>query len=214
MALLLSAILPSDWGPSAGPAGRRPDKGLQTLISQSVFFALLLVALYLLVSVRYAQPFWRSMGWVAAGARSLVVRRGRAGSGAGGGDRWECCCVLPKFPDPVKGLITGRASLAIVMLFAVALGPIYEELFFRGFLFPLLAKILRSGGGGPVERVTLRAAARGAISMGLAADYTGGNRRRGIRISCATGPARPRRATILHGCFNLTQFVAFLLLRG
>ena len=46
----------------------------------------------------------------------------------------------PEVPDPIKGLITGRGSLAIVMLFAVVLGPIYEELFFRGFLFPLLER--------------------------------------------------------------------------
>ena len=44
------------------------------------------------------------------------------------------------------------------MLFGVVLGPVYEELFFRGFLFPLLAENLRSRGRRGSERDSLRAA--------------------------------------------------------
>ena len=45
----------------------------------------------------------------------------------------------PEVPDPIRGLITSRASLILVLLFVVVFGPVFEELVFRGFLFPLLA---------------------------------------------------------------------------
>jgi membrane protease YdiL (CAAX protease family) len=145
--LLLAAILPSGLIALALPKiSGVVSKGGQTLIIQSTFFGLLLTVLYLLVSVRYRQPFWRSMGW------SWPVR-GAFWCIAGGPCLAVSVAVLgvllraPEVPDPVKELITGRGSLAVVMLFAAVLGPIYEELFFRGFLFPLLAKSCGAAAG-------------------------------------------------------------------
>src|ERR1700722_11152890 len=140
LALLLSAILPCWVGAyMLVRLSGATSKGVQTLIFQSSLFAFLLAALYLLVSWRYRKPFWRSLGWVrpVRGAWWCVV----------GGPLLAVSVSVPgivlkapEVPDPVKVLITGRASLVILMLFGVIIGPIYEELFFRGFLFPLLAK--------------------------------------------------------------------------
>lgn len=134
--LLIAAILPS-WFAAVllVRLSGVTSKGGQTLVLQSAFFALLLTALYLLVARRYRRPFWKSMGW------SWPVR------GA-----WWCLAAgpvlafallalgviirAPEIPDVVKDLVTGRTSLLIVMLYATILGPAYEELFFRGFLFP------------------------------------------------------------------------------
>src|SRR5580692_3586324 len=64
LALLIAAILPSLLiGSLLTRFSGASNKGLQTLLFQSTFFALLLTALYLLVSLRYRRPFWRSMGW-------------------------------------------------------------------------------------------------------------------------------------------------------
>jgi membrane protease YdiL (CAAX protease family) len=46
----------------------------------------------------------------------------------------------PAIPSPLEGLISDRRSLIVLMIFVTLLGPIWEELLFRGFLFPLLAK--------------------------------------------------------------------------
>lgn len=188
------------------------SKGGQALILQSTFFALLLTALYLLVGLRYRQPFWRSMGW----SRPI---RGLWWCVAGGPVLAVAVLALgallraPEPPDPVKELITGRASLFIVMLFAVALGPMYEELFFRGFLFPLLAKSFGAVAGiflsaipfallhGPQyewawQQVTL--VGLSGVAFGFVRHRTGST----------------AASTMLHGCFNLTQFVAFLVLQG
>ena len=46
----------------------------------------------------------------------------------------------PTDSSQIEGLIKSRASLAAVMLFGVVLAPIFEEMLFRGFLLPLLAR--------------------------------------------------------------------------
>jgi uncharacterized protein len=213
LALLLSAILPC-WAGAYMLVrfSGATSKGAQTLIFQSSLFALLLAALYLLVAWRYRKPFWRSLGWVrpVRGAWWCVV---------GGPLLAVSVAVLgaalraPELPDPVKGLITGRASLIIVMIFAVVLGPIYEELFFRGFLFPLLAKTFGAAGGIFLSALPF-ALLHGAQNQWAWQQVTL------VGVAGATfGFVRSRTgstaaSTILHSCFNLTQFVAFLALRG
>jgi uncharacterized protein len=48
----------------------------------------------------------------------------------------------PPLPSPIEDLISDRRSLFIMMLFLTIFGPLFEELVFRGFLFPLLARSL------------------------------------------------------------------------
>ena len=53
--------------------------------------------------------------------------------------------VLLKAPPvslPIEDLISDRRSLFIMVLFLTIFGPVFEELVFRGFLFPLLARSL------------------------------------------------------------------------
>jgi membrane protease YdiL (CAAX protease family) len=213
VALLVAAVLPS-WLASLllVQACGVTSKGGQTLLFQSAFFALLLTVLYLLVAWRYQRPFWRSMGW------SWPVR-GAWWCIAGGPVLAFSVAVLgvvlraPEVPDPVKDLITGRASLAIVMLFAAVLGPIYEELFFRGFLFPLLAKSFGALAG------VLLSALPFALLHGSQYQWAWQQITLVGIAGAAFGFVRHQTgstaaSTILHGCFNLTQFIAFLVLRG
>ena len=43
---------------------------------------------------------------------------------------------------PMGEILSSRLSIALVGLLSVTLGPLWEELTFRGFLLPLLAKSL------------------------------------------------------------------------
>lgn len=213
LALLLAAILPCGIVALLLPRlFGVTSKGGGTLIIQSAFFGLLLTVLYLLVSKRYQQPFWRSMAWFwpvpgwlwcVVGGPILTFVVSALGA----------LLHAPEVPDPVKQLITGRASLLIVMLFAVILGPIYEELFFRGFLFPLLAKTFGAMAGIFLSALPF-ALLHGAQNewawqqitlVGIAGLVFG-------LVRYRTGSTAA--ATILHGCFNGTQFVAYLALRG
>lgn len=213
LAFLVAAILPSVLvGSLLVRLSGATSTGGKTLVFQSSLFALLLAVLYLLVAWRYDQPFWRSLGWsfpvrgawwcVLAGPLLAVA-----------GSVLAVALRAPEVPDPIKELITNRASLVIVMIFAVALGPIYEELFFRGFLFPLLARTFGAAAGIFLTALPF-ALLHGAQNqwawqqitlVGLAGAAFGFVRHK-------TGSTAA--ATILHSGFNLTQFVAFLIVRG
>jgi len=145
LALFIGAVLPSfalallllRVGRALAPAAFASEAA-RTLGFQSLFYALLLGALYLLISWRRGLPFWRSLRWtfdcrgvwlsLAAGP-VLAVALSALGA------------VLRTPPtSPIQDLVTDRRSLVIVMLFVTLLGPAFEELVFRGFLFQLLAR--------------------------------------------------------------------------
>jgi membrane protease YdiL (CAAX protease family) len=139
LALFIGAVLPALAGALLVV---RPfhllNKGVQQFAYQCTAYALMLGALYLLVAWRYHRPFWRSLGWnfefrgawfylilgpvMAIGLTMLAYFLHAAGN--------------PAIPD----LITDRASMIAVALFGALAGPIFEELVFRGFLQPLLAR--------------------------------------------------------------------------
>ena len=78
------------------------------------------------------------------------------------------------------------------MLFAVVLGPIYEELFFRGFLFPLLAKTFGAAAGIILSALPF-ALLHGAQNQWAWQQITLVGSPGRHSDSCDTGPAPPRR---------------------
>jgi len=116
-----------------------PSKGVQAIVSQFIWYALGLAVLYILITVRYGQPLWSSLGWnfhfpgaltcaTTGPALALVLA-------IFGG------LILRSPPDnTIQKLITDRLSLIVVMLFGVLIAPVFEELVFRGFLLPLLVR--------------------------------------------------------------------------
>ena len=114
------------------------SEGFAQLVFQSVFYLLLLGVLRIILDWKYQAPFWRSLGctflfrnawlYLALGPVLSVV----LGS----------LTVFLRPPDtqsPIEDLIVDRRALILVLL----LGPIFEELVFRGFLYPLLARSLK-----------------------------------------------------------------------
>ncbi len=116
------------------------NEGLRQIVFQLALYVLLVVVLYLLIAGRYHRPFWRSLGWnldfrgvwlyVVIGPVLAVVI---ATMGA--------FLRAPANPT-VQNLITDRASMIAVVIFASLAGPIFEEIVFRGFVQPLLARSL------------------------------------------------------------------------
>jgi hypothetical protein len=115
------------------------SEAVNALIFQSLIYGLLTAILYILIAGRHGQPFWRSLGWTFAfrggwiclpAGPVLAVATAKLGE-------W---LHAPAIPSPLEGLISDRRSLIVLMIFVTLLGPIWEELLFRGFLFPLLAK--------------------------------------------------------------------------
>jgi membrane protease YdiL (CAAX protease family) len=97
----------------------------------------MLGALYLIVVVRHGKPFWRSLGWTlrfpgawrcVLAAPILMVAVSLLGE----------LFRAPVIPNPWEDLITGRVSRIAVLFFVAIIGPLWEELMFRGFLYSFL----------------------------------------------------------------------------
>jgi uncharacterized protein len=202
-ALLVAALLVKAFS-SLVPFG----KPFQALLGQLIAYGLIFGSLYFLLRVRYGQPFWRSLGWTipVAGATAsfmagpvLAITIGLLGN----------VLRTPEIALPFQQMLDNRATVILFAIFVVILGPLCEELAFRGFLMPLL---MRSFG-----------AATGIITTGLlfgalhGPEY-GWHWQHAVLISTAgmvfgwvrfkTGSTAA--AALMHSTYNLTQFAAFL----
>jgi uncharacterized protein len=111
---------------------------VRAMLYQLLVYALLLGVLYLLVAWRYQQPFWQSLRWTPFRLPFLYAAVGPLL--AIGTSMLGVVLKAPPLPSPIEDLISDRRSLFIMMLFLTIFGPVFEELIFRGFLFPLLAR--------------------------------------------------------------------------
>jgi uncharacterized protein len=111
----------------------------------SEFFAYIIVALYmiLLVEGKYHARFWQAIRWNWPGI---------AGVGMGGigvlmlGFDYVGARFLPMPKDtPFDQFFARPLDAYLLVAFAVTFGPLMEELYFRGFLYPVLAR--RAGTG-------------------------------------------------------------------
>jgi membrane protease YdiL (CAAX protease family) len=190
---------------------RFPSDGVQSMTLQFVFYALLLGALYALIAGRYHQPFWRSLGWTIPSRGILLC----IFAGPFLAVALAALSALLRAPEEpvIQNLMTDRMSLIAVVAFGSVLAPIFEELVFRGFIFPLLARSL-----GPWPSIFLTALVfsllhgsqfhwswQAILVIGLA----------GISFGLArykTGSTAA--ATAIHIGYNSTLFAVFLLQRG
>jgi len=216
LVLFLAAVLPAwlvgillvRFGRTLAP-GAFSNDAVRALAFQGAMYALLIGALYMVIAFRYRRPLWQSLGWVVPnrggwwcvfGGPALAIGLSAMG----------VALQAPAIPTPVESLISGRGSLFLVALFAVVLGPLFEELLFRGFLQPLLDRVL-----GPWPAIVLAAAGfallHGAqyrwswkhlLLVGLAGATFGYARYK-------TGSTAA--AAVLHGSYNLTYFVGYLI---
>ena len=216
LALFLAAILPAwlvglllvRFGRALAP-GAFSNNAVRALAFQSAIYALLVGALYMVTAFRYRQPFWRSIGWVAPeqgkwwcifGGPALAIGLSILG----------LALRSPAIPTPVDSLISGRGSLFLVALFAVVLGPLFEELLFRGFLQPLLARVL---GAWPA---ILLAATGFALLHGQEYQWSWQHLLVIGLAGVAFGYARYKTGStaagaLLHGGYNLTFIVGYLI---
>ena len=190
-------------------AGASPlSKPFQGLLAQLVWYLMVFGSLYGLLRVRYGQPFWRSLGWV-------VPFRGVALSFFGGPALAIAVGYVsyllrtPEVQTPFGQMLQDPPTMALFAIFAVALGPLCEELAFRGFLMPLLmrsfgvpAGILITGAiFGFVHVYEYQWSWRHVFLVSLA--------------GCAFGWVRHKTgstaaATFMHSTFNLAQFAVFV----
>jgi uncharacterized protein len=187
-------------------------KPFQALLAQLVWYILIFAALYVLLKSRYGAPFWKSLGWrfpfqgaalaLFAGP-FLAISIGLIGH----------LIRTPIIKLPFEQMLNNRPTIVLFALFVVVLGPLCEELAFRGFLMPLLIRSL-----GVTAGILLTGLVFGALH---AYEYEW-SWRHSLLISVAGavfGWARyamgsTAASTFMHATFNLTQFAALLAQSG
>jgi membrane protease YdiL (CAAX protease family) len=183
-------------------------KPLQGLLAQLLWYALVFGGLYVMLRIRYGQPFWRSLGWkfpfrgmplILFGGPVLAIAIGYIGY----------LIQTPDIETPFRQMLSNRPTFALFAIFVVFLGPLFEELAFRGFLMPLLVRSLG---------VAIGIVVTGALFGCLHAPEYGWSWRHVLLISTAgsvfgwvrhkTGSTAA--STTMHAAYNLTQFAAFM----
>jgi membrane protease YdiL (CAAX protease family) len=107
------------------------------LSTQFVWYVLILAYMIMFVEGTFHRRFWEAIQWNWPGRNwALFVPIGMLMVSFEGLERFF---KIPKHVPMEDFLSTPQAAL-MTAIFAVTLGPLMEELFFRGFLYPVLAR--------------------------------------------------------------------------
>ncbi len=190
------------------PGTRSYGKAFQGLLAQLLWYALVFGALYFMLHMRYDRPFWESLGWrfpyqgmvmTLFGGPVLAIGIGYVGY----------MLRTPEVPTPFRQMLDNRPTFFLFAIFVVLVGPLCEELAFRGFLMPLFVRSFGAAVG---------ILATGALFGFLHAPEYAWSWRHVLLITAAGsafGWVRYRTgstaaSTFMHSAYNLTQFAAFL----
>jgi membrane protease YdiL (CAAX protease family) len=126
------------------------------LLAQIAAYVAWFGVMALLFRAKYGKPFWRSLGWVRATTLAWAVPLGVAVMlGSVALMRW---LDLRGLESPVRRLLEDPKTLPLTVAAVVVAGPVAEELFFRGFLQPLLVRA-----SGAIAGILLTGAAFGML---------------------------------------------------
>ena len=113
-----------------------PELGLPMLFAQFIGYGIVFLVLKALFT-RYQEPLWASLGWVPQPFRPTTL--------AIAGFALALLMVLlggvlqtPDVRTPFEKLLEDPVSRFGIAIFGISLGPVVEELLFRGFLQPVL----------------------------------------------------------------------------
>jgi len=185
-----------------------PGPAFGQLIVQILWYLLTFAFLRGIFRLKYNRPFWQSLGWrfPFRGMLSAIFAGPLLALGLG------VMGVLLRAPIislPFEQMLKGLPTTMLFFVFAVIVGPVCEELAFRGFLMPLAIRTL-----GPALGIVLTGILFGCLHAqeysyswqhilivtlaGIAFGY--------VRYQSGSTAA----SALLHAAFNLTEFVGFM----
>jgi hypothetical protein len=209
--LALPLILPMLSGGGAAPhptPSITRERAIAALLLTFSFYGVWFLALYALIRLRYGRPFWRSLAW-------LRPPRGLWDSAGWGFLMALAALVLgallrpPEIKTPFQEFLKDPGAIVLIGVFAVTLGPLCEELMFRGFLMPLLVRSFGALAG------VLAAAVPFALLHGFQYAWTWQLLLIIFLAGAGFGWMRHRSgstaaAVVMHAAYNLTQFAITL----
>jgi uncharacterized protein len=175
------------------------------LTTQLALYAFVYLCFLVTFKTRYDRPVFSSLGWRPSNFSPLVA----VACGAALAfllSIFGSLIHIPKVKSPLDDLTATPAMLALFGLMAVTLAPLFEEMFFRGFVQPLLSRTLGAAAGigitalvfGAMHSPEYQNAWQYVFSIALAGAAFGWVRMRSNSII---------PATIMHGTFNLVSVI-------
>jgi membrane protease YdiL (CAAX protease family) len=183
------------------------NKVLELLPGQALGYLLMFGVLYAMFRM-YGRRFWRSLAWTPTRIPILAI----VSAGMGTAIMVNLIGNLihtPTTENPLTDLLKGRLSLVLLAIFGITIGPLCEELAFRGFLQPLLVRSF-----GPVAGIV-----GAAIPFGLLHAPEYGYSWRHVVLVLMAGAAfgwmrqatgSTKASTIMHSAYNALFFIVFL----
>jgi membrane protease YdiL (CAAX protease family) len=184
------------------------DNTLIVLPVQLLLYLFVYLIFRLLFLLRYDRPALHSLGWVPSSFRlSWAVGGGIVLAFAVA----ALAAVLktPKVESPIESLLKSPVLLTCFGIMAVTLAPFFEELFFRGFIQPLLSRTFGFWAGivltailfGSLHAPEYQFAWQYAVAVSIVGLVLGWVRARAQSII---------PSTVMHGAYN-SVFVVLLL---
>jgi membrane protease YdiL (CAAX protease family) len=184
-------------------------KAPQLLAAQFLGYALWFGFLYLILRLKYDRPFWTSLGWVRFRDRfwqhvvsgvALALAIGFLGA----------LLRTPDLDTPMKRLLSDRLSVILIGVAAATVGPLCEELAFRGFVQPILVRSLGAAPGIVLTALPF------ALLHGPEYAWSWRHVLLIATAGCSFGWIRYRTgstaaAAVMHAAYNSTFFAAMLI---
>ena len=184
----------------------QPSRAAEVLSEQFIGYFFLFLVLVVIFRFQYGRPFWASLAWnpILVPPMWIII------------NGWATAFAVvlvgylihtPTTSNPLTDLMQDRASIILIGIFGVTLGPLAEELAFRGFLQPLLVRSL-----GVTPGILLAALPFGVLHF---SEY--GNSWRHVVLICAAGVAfgfmrhvtgSTKASTLMHAAYNALFFAA------
>lgn len=181
---------------------------VELLVGQSAGYILLFGSIILMFRVHYDRPFLSSVGWTSLRRPfSILVLLGFAT--ALGVNLVGLLIQTPTATNPMMQLLNGRAAIILVGIFGVTIGPVCEELAFRGLLQPLLVRSL-----GVVPGILAAAIPFGLLHL---PEY-GYSWRHGVLVTLAGAAfgwvrhssGSVKSSAVMHAAYNAFFFIALV----
>lgn len=123
-----------------------PKDSIVLVSGQAFGYLLLFVILAGILRLQYDAPFWKSLGWESSRIPGAMAILGGAALAIGlaivGG-----LLHVSNADSPVNRLLESPHGAIVLAVFGTTVAPLAEELAFRGFLQPLLVRVLGATGG-------------------------------------------------------------------
>jgi uncharacterized protein len=188
--------------------GLRTDQTQLIVPTNLAFYLALYLIFRIVLGQRYGKPVFASLGWCPTTRAAIAGAVLAAAPLAFAVNGIAYLLHTPKVATPFDNIAQSPVLLALVGGMAVSIAPLFEELFFRGFLQPLLSRTF-----GIVAGVLLTAVLFGALHAAeyqFVWQYVVAISLVGVALGIVrvvTKSIIP--STIMHGCYN-ASFVIVL----